>query len=335
MRSNGASPPEGDSGPARQSDDSQTLDDRDQTLSDRDQTLSDRDQQASDEDQAASDENQAASDPGREDGVDSASHAHASAIRAGTTQERGAVGSLREDTAMERDLAAQERDELAAQRDHDADIADKRALDLDGTDGLWDRHTLRGQELRAREAEGRTRAALARVRAARDRRQAARDRELGARDREESKQDRASAGTDELTGARRRGVGLEELEREIARARRMGENLVVAYVDVDGLKQINDEHGHSAGDRLLREAAEGLRHRMRTYDLLVRLGGDELLCVLSGISLDEVRRRFQDLGSERPGGSTVSIGVSELSDGEGAQDLIDRADHSLLRARGR
>ncbi|HYN50328.1 MAG TPA: GGDEF domain-containing protein [Thermoleophilaceae bacterium] len=192
------------------------------------------------------------------------------------------------------------------------------------------------QELRGRGREVGKRAALDRERAGGDRRKAAHDRELGARDREQSKQDRDHAATDELTGAYRRGVGLEEVEREIARARRTGHSLVAAYVDVDGLKAVNDTHGHSAGDELLRDVAESLRHRMRTYDLLVRLGGDEFLCVLPGVSVDEVRRRFHDLESELPAGSTlgsVSIGLSELRDGENAQELINRADRNLLAGR--
>jgi diguanylate cyclase (GGDEF)-like protein len=272
-----------------------------QTLDDRDQTLSDREQEVSDGDRATS-------DWGREDGVDSASRARTSAIHAGTARGRLAVRHVGDETAIQRDQAAQERDELAAQRDRDADIADKRAL----------------EELRARGIEGRKRAA--------------RDRELAARDREQAKRDRENAGTDELTGARRRGVGMEELEREIVRARRTGQSLVVAYVDVDGLKQVNDEHGHSAGDELLREVAEGLRHHMRSYDLLVRLGGDEFLCVLPGVTVDQARRRLDELGPELPAGPTVgsiSIGLSELGDGEGAQELIERADRNLLAARSR
>jgi diguanylate cyclase (GGDEF)-like protein len=318
MRSSGAPPPEGGTDPARSSDDDQTLDDRERTLSDGDQTLSDRDQTLSDREQEASDDDQAAS-------------------------ERLEVGHLRDETASERDQAAEQRDELAAQRDRDADLADQRALELDGSDRIADRHTLRVQELRGRGREVGKRAALDRERAGGDRRKAAHDRELGAHDRElgaldreQSKQDRDHAATDELTGAYRRGAGLEELEREMARARRTGKNLVAAYVDVDGLKAVNDTHGHSAGDELLRAVAESLRHRMRTYDLLVRLGGDEFLCVLPGVSVDEVRRRFDDLGSELPAGPTlgsVSIGLSELRDGENAQELINRADRNLLAGR--
>ena len=336
MRPSGASPPEGGTDPARASDDDQTLDDREQTLSERDQSLSDRDQTLSDREQEASDDDQAASDRDREHGVDSDSRARTRALRAGTARERLEVGQLRDETASERDLAAKQRDELAAQRDRDAERADQRALELDASDRVADMHTLRVQELRGRGREVAKRAALDRERAGRDRRQAARDRELGARDREQSKQDRDHAATDELTGAYRRGVGLEELEHEIARARRAGQNLVAAYVDVDGLKAVNDTHGHSAGDELLRAVAESLRHRMRSYDLLVRLGGDEFLCVLPGVSVDEVRRRFHNLELELPAGSrlgSVSIGLSELRDGENAQELVNRADRNLLAGR--
>jgi diguanylate cyclase (GGDEF)-like protein len=251
-------------------------------------------------------------------------------------REQLGAGQLRDEPASERDRAAEQRDEVAGERDRDAERADQRALELDARDRVADMHTLRVQELRGRGREVGKRALLDRERAGRDRGQSARDRELGARDREHSKQDRDHAATDELTGAYRRGVGLEELEREIARARRTGQSLVAAYVDVDGLKAVNDTHGHSAGDELLRHVAESLRHRMRTYDLLVRLGGDEFLCALPGVSVDEVQRRFHDLESALPAGSTlgsVSIGLSELRDGENAQELINRADRNLLAAR--
>jgi len=177
--------------------------------------------------------------------------------------------------------------------------------------------------------EGRRRAAL-------DRERAARDRELAARDRKLAEQALEQAGTDELTGARRRGVGLEELEREIERARRTRESLVAAYVDVDGLKRVNDKHGHAAGDELLRDVVRALKERMRSYDLLVRLGGDEFLCVLLGLSVEEAQERFSTLNAELPPGPTVrsaSFGFRALRDGESAQELIDRADRELLAAR--
>ena len=321
-RSNGARPPEDVPNPEQ-------FGDADQTLSDRDQALSDRDQEASDEDQAASDLD-------RDEGGDSASRDRATAIRAGTTRERHEVGHLRDETANQRDQSARRRDEEAAQRDREADIADERAVTIDNSDALSDRHTLRLQELRGRALESRTRAAGNRERAMRDRRLAARDRELAARDREQAKRDRERAGTDELTGARRRGVGVEELQREIDRARRTEQSLVVAYIDIDGLKSVNDNRGHAAGDELLREVVEGLKRHMRSYDLVVRLGGDEFLCVLPGVAVDEVERRLEELGrelAEEPVGGSVSLGLAKLGGEETAQELIDRADHNLLAAR--
>jgi diguanylate cyclase (GGDEF)-like protein len=253
------------------------------------------------------------------------------------------VEELRDRLASERDKAAQERDELAAQRDHDAAIRDQEAFDLDGRERLFDRHTLRVQELRGRAAIGRRRAAddrrraaLDRERAARDREQAAHDREQARRDREQARRDREQAGIDDLTGARRRGVGLEELQREIERARRTNGRLVAAFVDVDDLKSVNDEQGHRAGDQLLRDVAVELASHMRSYDLVVRFGGDEFLCALPDVTPTEARRRFDGLVSQLhdgPAVRSVSVGISELREGDSLQDLIDRADRDLMAGR--
>jgi diguanylate cyclase (GGDEF)-like protein len=313
------------------SDVDQTLADGEQTLSDRDQTLSDRDQQASDEDQAASDWD-------RDHGGDSASHDHTSAMRAGTARARVEIANLRDETAEQRDKAAHDRDRVAARRDRAAALADEEALALDGRDGLYDRHTLRVQELRGRAAAARTRAEDDRKRAAHDRESAARDREQAARDREQAARDRQQAGIDELTGARRRGVGLQELQREMDRARRTGESLVAAFVDVDYLKAVNDEHGHGAGDELLRDVVAALRRHMRCYDLVVRVGGDEFVCALPAVSRGEARGRFDDVRAELddgPAASSISFGLSELRDGESPTGLIDRADRDLRATRNR
>ncbi|MBA2695858.1 MAG: GGDEF domain-containing protein, partial [Actinobacteria bacterium] len=72
------------------------------------------------------------------------------------------------------------------------------------------------------------------------------------------------------------------LEREMARSSRAREALSVAFIDVDHLKQVNDTRGHAAGDRLLQHVADALRSRLRSYDLVVRYGGDEFICVMPG-----------------------------------------------------
>jgi diguanylate cyclase (GGDEF)-like protein len=124
---------------------------------------------------------------------------------------------------------------------------------------------------------------------------------------------------------------LEDLENEIARARREGGSLVAAYVDVDGLKSVNDEQGHAAGDELLRSVAGALARRMRPYDVLVRLGGDEFLCALPKITSVEARERFDDLRKDLEDvGGSVTIGFSELRDDDSPAALIERADADLV-----
>ena len=325
---------EADTAPA--TGDDETLAERDQTRSDKDQTRSAKDQSLGDIDQQAADEDQAISDADASNDEVSATHERTTAVRESTTREREDVSRSRDDTATERDEAARSRDELAAQRDRDAELADQRGLELDGSGESANVDLLRMQELRAQDVKRRQRAQLDRERAARDREQAARDREQAARDREQAKLDRELAGTDDLTGARRRGVGINELEREIERTRRMGGNLVAVFVDVDGLKRVNDTLGHPAGDELLREVVKMVKHHMRSYDLVVRIGGDEFLCVLPDVSVDDARQRFDALNAELqagPAAGSVSIGLAELRDGEGSADLIRRADSDLLSTR--
>lgn len=311
--------------------DEQSLSDADETLGDRDQTASDSDQAASDRDQQASDAEQAASDWEVAHGGDPTLRAGPTAVRTEATRVRAETSGLRDETADERDSAARRRDELSVLRDALAERYDDEAALMDARDELADRHTVQVEELRARALQARTRAARDRERAGQDRRQAVLDREQAALDRERAARERDQAGTDELTGVRRRGVGLEELENEIKRARREGTALVAAYVDVDGLKAVNDEHGHAAGDDLLKRVADGLRGHMRPYDLLVRLGGDEFLCVLP-VTIATARHRLDGLRSEVRGSKdgSVSVGFSELRDGDSADDLIRRADSDLI-----
>ena len=145
--------------------------------------------------------------------------------------------------------------------------------------------------------------------------------------------DRGTA--DDLTGTLRRSAGLEALDRELSRARRMGDDrLAVAFVDVDGLKAVNDRDGHQAGDRLLQDVAHTLRTRLRAYDLVIRYGGDEFVCVLpeagaKGASriLSEIARDFAEVH-----GRAFSVGfaeVGQLNDGEGAAELVELADANL------
>lgn len=74
------------------------------------------------------------------------------------------------------------------------------------------------------------------------------------------------------------------MERETARAKRTKHPFVLAFVDVDRLKATNDSLGHAAGDHLLRRTVESMRKHLRSYDLIVRFGGDEFVCALVDLS---------------------------------------------------
>lgn len=337
------------------SDRDQTGSDTDQTASDRDQTVSDRDQMASDEDELSSardqetaDREQAAEEmPG--DGPDAQEQARHRAAREATRHDRSLTTAWREEAGMERGRAVRTRDSTAHARDESAHLRDRVA---DARD-----HAMREQDdwsrsfvvessdlamVRRQAARDRARAATDRNRAAQDRKRAQRDREEAAAHRREAARERAEAlraleqaATDSLTGTRARGPGLADLHREIDRARRTTGSLVLAFVDVDGLKAVNDTHGHIAGDRLLADVGSTLREGLRSYDLITRFGGDEFVCALAGIGIDEVRQRFDALAKgleARSDGYSFSAGFAELEDGDDPEGLIGRADHALRQA---
>jgi diguanylate cyclase (GGDEF)-like protein len=338
------------------SDADQTAGDRDQTASDADQTAGDRDQTASEEDELASARDQETAD--REQAAAKRSggtqnpraYARNRAARDATTHDRYVMSQLREENAAERGRAARTRDETARARDQAAHlrdgIADARDVEAHDQD-RWS-EALLGEAsnpslVRRQAARDRARAAADREAAARDREHAARAREEAARDRREAAAERAQAAqlrdvasTDALTGTRARGPGMADLQHEIDRARRTTGSLVLAFVDVDHLKQVNDTEGHLAGDRLLTTVATALRDGLRSYDLILRYGGDEFLCALTGIQADEVERRFGELAKRlaaRTHGCSISAGIAELQDGDDTQALIARADHALIQAR--
>ena len=144
------------------------------------------------------------------------------------------------------------------------------------------------------------------------------------------------AAVDELTGAYLRSAGLLELDREIARTRRTEEPLVVAFVDVDALKQVNDSRGHAAGDRLLAAVAASLKAMLRPYDVVIRYGGDEFVCVMTGITLSTAVTRFSTINSllaTAAENGSVTVGLAELSTGDSAYMLIGKADANLYAKR--
>ncbi|ACL63509.1 diguanylate cyclase [Anaeromyxobacter dehalogenans 2CP-1] len=149
---------------------------------------------------------------------------------------------------------------------------------------------------------------------------------------------------DPLTGLPNRRAFEESLRREVARARRGGDRLAVAVLDVDRFKDVNDRHGHAAGDVALAEVARRASAALRAGDLLARIGGEELAAILPGADVAaaaEVAERVRRAVGTEPvqaGGQairvTVSLGCAELApdDADGA-DLFARADGHLYRAK--
>ena len=312
------------------------------TLADTDHTGSETDQSSADDEQIASDQDQAASDRDYRHGVGSPEgHRFTRELRARSTlhRERSAADRVRAAVARDvvagaRDLAADARDSAAAVRDRELATRDAITMGAEPAEALL-----------RQAASDRAAAASSRARAAADREQAARDRERADRDRAQARADRdalfshlKAAETDRLTGATSRDAGMGELEIEIDRSRRLDGALVVAYVDVVGLQAVNDARGRPAGDEALQGVVRAIRLQLRSYDLIVRLGGDEFLCVLSGATRENARHRFAAvqaaLGGDRwP--SRIEVGFATLAVGDEPADLIDRADAELSASPGR
>jgi diguanylate cyclase (GGDEF)-like protein len=144
------------------------------------------------------------------------------------------------------------------------------------------------------------------------------------------------AATDDLTGALRRTAGLAALQREIDRSRRVGgRGIAVIFLDVDSLKQVNDTHGHAAGDRVLIEVVAAIRKRVRSYDLVIRYGGDEFLCALVDVAPDDAARTLADIRRQYAAktGHTVSVGMTTVGDADTADSVVARADAALYAER--
>jgi len=94
---------------------------------------------------------------------------------------------------------------------------------------------------------------------------------------------------DTLTGAYNRGYGLELLQRQLKLSKRDKSPLLLAYSDLDNLKDINDEFGHEEGDRVMVQVAKLFKSILREVDIIIRMGGDEFLVIFLDSSLNEVQ----------------------------------------------
>jgi diguanylate cyclase (GGDEF)-like protein len=142
------------------------------------------------------------------------------------------------------------------------------------------------------------------------------------------------ARTDDLTGLPNRRSWEEALEREVARAKREGSPLCVAMLDLDHFKRYNDEHGHQAGDRLLKEASAAWQERLRITDVLARYGGEEFTLALPACTPTAAAPLLERLRAATPEGQTVSAGLAHWDGEESADSLVGRADAALYEAKG-
>jgi diguanylate cyclase (GGDEF)-like protein len=141
------------------------------------------------------------------------------------------------------------------------------------------------------------------------------------------------ADTDELTGLPNRRGWNRELEIAISTAQRRRAPLCIALIDVDRFKTVNDERGHQAGDRLLKEAAAAWRATLRPADTLARPGGDEFTLLLPDCDIDRARTVLERLREATPREHTCSIGVAQWDGGEASQEFVARADEALYSAK--
>jgi len=149
---------------------------------------------------------------------------------------------------------------------------------------------------------------------------------------------------DRLTGLANRMKLEDDLRAALAAADRHDDLVGVIFLDLDDFKPINDELGHAVGDFVLKEVAERMRCCVREIDTVARLGGDEFLALVTRVAarddLATVARKLEEaierpiaLDGHPPVRVTASAGLAIYEHGEAAEDLMNRADHAMYRAK--
>ncbi len=153
-----------------------------------------------------------------------------------------------------------------------------------------------------------------------------------------------TAAIDPLSGAFNRRHFHVRLEEELQRSRRHSLSLGFLMIDIDDFKAVNDSYGHLAGDAIIRDVAEILRHSVRVFDVCARFGGEEFAIIMPGsvvesaaMIAERIRERIEAYRPAEPGleslSLTASIGLAVSSPGMTAHDLIESADRALYLAK--
>lgn len=145
---------------------------------------------------------------------------------------------------------------------------------------------------------------------------------------------------DPLTGAHNRRYLVPQIERNFADFQRYARMSSLLMIDLDHFKRINDEFGHSQGDKVLRAMVALIEDRIRGVDMLYRLGGEEFLVILSEVGsttaakiADELRIGIEGLEALPGQTVTVSIGVCDVTRAESAEDWLAKADAAMYSAK--
>ena len=162
--------------------------------------------------------------------------------------------------------------------------------------------------------------------------------------RDHLEEQRQKALIDPLTGLPNRAGWSERLELEMARWKRYGGELLLAVLDIDHFKRINDNYGHLAGDKVLKIIAGELAKRLRKTDFIARFGGEEFVLLIPSTPLEGGQQLLQTLldGVEQCPFHfrgervtiTLSAGLTAFSNDEDSDKVFERADQALYRAKG-
>lgn len=150
---------------------------------------------------------------------------------------------------------------------------------------------------------------------------------------------------DELTGLHNRRWFEEAMQKSVSCFERDGQPFSMLMLDIDRFKEINDTHGHQAGDAVLRQMSSIIGQGLRPHDKAARYGGEEFAVILPATNLQQAtvvaerlraaveNHPFAVQGSQREPAATISVGMAQIGIGDSGEDLVRAADQALYRAK--